>query len=487
MLRGLVLKPLLEALTSTGGGRLEIIRDAVERGLFRDLRLVKPALGAIDDVYGEIGELVADKVLPLYGKAILPELIATFDVKGKLGHARRLRLMHAIDEATAREHVKRSLDEGSKEVKVAALECLGGSPEDLAYLIEQASAKAQEVRQAAYRALAGIQDDQAVAVLQKALTGKDLELAADSLRRSKNAKLLSYVIAGARSELEELRKTKEKKAISIKINRLQSLVGCLYQRHDAESEAFTLELFAERDELAKLKGDAASGADLNLSVIGVLHAGTPKMQRTLAESHAVLPIEGLQQAFRAAQACLPMDTVFEMFSPYLTAKVDEKKKQRDPAWARREAMMHALGQDYYFWSHRRENSQPVDPRWLDVAVRLEHLSLVRQLVRPGHQAAEAFLTDSFAAILKKSKSLDDCQECVAGLVYAQAPGAVDAFIAALEKHAGKAAYTVYWFGRLIVDMPKSALPKLEAIVPTLKDQVADRLLDYMQELRDRKE
>ena len=41
-----VLKPLLEALTTTGSGRLEIIRDAVERGLFRDLRLVKPALAS---------------------------------------------------------------------------------------------------------------------------------------------------------------------------------------------------------------------------------------------------------------------------------------------------------------------------------------------------------------------------------------------------------------------------------------------------------
>ena len=39
-----VLKPLLEALSSTGSGRMELIRDAFERGTFKDLRLVKPAL-----------------------------------------------------------------------------------------------------------------------------------------------------------------------------------------------------------------------------------------------------------------------------------------------------------------------------------------------------------------------------------------------------------------------------------------------------------
>ena len=148
-----MLKPLLEALTTTGSGRLELIKDAHERGAFRDLRLVKPALDAIDDPYGEIGDFVAEKILPIYGKAILPELRAKLDLKGRGGHPRRLRLMHALDPAGTRELVKQALDDGSKEVKVVAIECLGAEPDDLSYLIEQAAAKAQEVRQAAYRAL----------------------------------------------------------------------------------------------------------------------------------------------------------------------------------------------------------------------------------------------------------------------------------------------------------------------------------------------
>src|SRR5207244_5472733 len=81
-----VLKPLQEALTTTGSGRLEIIRDAYERGTFHDLRLIAPALAALDDPYPEIGDLVANKVLPLYGQAIFPELQATFDPKGRAGH-----------------------------------------------------------------------------------------------------------------------------------------------------------------------------------------------------------------------------------------------------------------------------------------------------------------------------------------------------------------------------------------------------------------
>jgi hypothetical protein len=136
-----VLKPLLTALASTGSGRLEIIQDSFERGAFRDLRLVKPALAALDDPYPDIAELVADKVLPLYGTAILPELRAKFDLKGKAGHLRRLALMHRLDPEGTRATVKEALDGGSKEMKVVAIECLGSSPEDLSYLLEQTKSR----------------------------------------------------------------------------------------------------------------------------------------------------------------------------------------------------------------------------------------------------------------------------------------------------------------------------------------------------------
>src|SRR5437016_308784 len=103
-----LLKPLLEALTSTGSGRLELVKEAQARGAFRDLRLVKPALDALDDPYPEIADFLADNVLPSYGRAILPELRKAYDPKGTKGHPRRLRLMHAIDPVATRDLVKQA-------------------------------------------------------------------------------------------------------------------------------------------------------------------------------------------------------------------------------------------------------------------------------------------------------------------------------------------------------------------------------------------
>jgi HEAT repeats len=478
-----MLKPLLEALTTTGAGRLELIKDAFERGGFRDLRLVKPALDAIDDPYGEIGDFIAEKVLPIFGKAILPELRAKLDLKGRAGHPRRLRLLHQLDPAGSRELVKQALDDGSKEVKVVAIECLGGDPADLSYLIEQASAKAQEVRQAAYRALASIDEDDAVAVLQKAMTGKDLMLAADSLRKNRNSRLLDYVIAGAEAELAALPKTKDKKEVSQKIGRLQSLVYCLNGRDDKDSEAFVLKMFAKRDDLAKIKGSGTSGADLSPVVVNALWSGTPKMQTTLAEAHAVLDEDddSLEMSFSAARRILPPGRVFDMFSPYLTAKPGEKKKKRD----KREIICHALGGRYQYWSTRPDEFPPLDSRWLDVAVQTKELGLVRALARTGHTAANAFLEESFAEIIKKAKTLEECHDVVAAMIRSEHAEATDAFIAAFEKQK-KSDHYIYWFAQLIPELPRSAIPRLEALVPTLSDRVADIIVDYLQQLRDKK-
>jgi hypothetical protein len=71
------------------------------------------------------------------------------------------------------------------------------------------------------------------------------------------------------------------------------------------------------------------------------------------------------------------------------------------------------------------------------------------------------------------------------MVYGAHPEATDAFIAAFEKQK-KNDYYAYWFAHLIPDLPKSALPRLEALVPTLGDRAADSVLDYIQQLRDKK-
>ncbi|QEL20134.1 HEAT repeat domain-containing protein [Limnoglobus roseus] len=490
-----VLKPLLEALSSTGSGRLELVKDAHDRGLFRDLRLVKPALAALDDPYPEIAELIAEKVLPVYGKAILPELRAKYDLKGTKGHPRRLTLMHAIDPAGAKELVKAALDGGSKEVKVAAIACLGA--DDLSFLLEQAAAKAQDVRAAAYRALAGIDKPDAVAVLAKAVAGKDYEIAAAAIEHGTNPKLVAVLATEIRSAVDSVPKLKDKKQISTAVERIVHLFCCFPKGEHPAADALILDVFARRGELAKTKGATFSGSDIGETVVQVMADGSKAIRQALVAAHADLTADELEHAFTAGRGCLTSAKLFDTFSPYMTAKVDEKKKAKDPAWAKREAVIDGIECDPHHRNRDDEDDDdngpyhpktPYDPRWLDLAVGIKRLDLVQSLAQPGHAAAQAFAKAEFDAALKKAKTPIDVQQHVTTLIDLRHPNAVEAFFAGLGKRGKKTPYYhYYWFANSIPQLPKEAITRLEEFAATLPEHESNHWLEMIHKLRTKSE
>jgi hypothetical protein len=156
----------------------------------QDLRLVKPALGALDDPYPESASSSPRRCCPVRqgDLAGASRRGSTSRARGG-GHVKRLQLIHRLDPEGSRELVQQALNEGSKEMKVAAVECLGTSDDDLTYLMDQAKAKAKDVRAAALRALAaaGTRASGVVATLKKAIAGVDLEMI---LARVKTSPLL---------------------------------------------------------------------------------------------------------------------------------------------------------------------------------------------------------------------------------------------------------------------------------------------------------
>jgi HEAT repeat protein len=486
-----VLKPLLEALSSTGSGRLELVKEAQQRGHFRDLRLVKPALGALDDPYAEIADLMTEKVLPTYGKAILPELHAKYDPKGTKGHPRRLKLMHTLDPKGTRDLVKQALDEGSKEVKVVAISCLGDDPNDLPYLIEQAGAKAKEVRAAAFEALTAIHKPEAVAVFQKGITSKDYGLVANAIHNGKNPKLVEILVAEIRTGVDALLKLKDKKQVSSQAERLVRLINSFPSGGHPAADALLLDLFARREELAKIKGGTYSGADVVEAVIQQMADGSKASKQAIVKVHAEVPTDQLGYVFDAARDVLTPAQLYDTFAPYLTAKVDEKKKAKDPAWARREAIIESIEEmsDFYWW-YRDEDTEEedqklpeYDPRWLDLAVGLKRLELVDALAQPGHPGALAFAKAQFDAGMKKAKSPDDVRNELALLLRLRHPDMIDAFIAALSKRGKKRYFYHYWYTRLIPRLPKEAIPHLEKLVATFPENEMDYWLEAIHELR----
>jgi hypothetical protein len=373
-----VAKPLQEALSTTGSGRLEIIRDGYEQGAFHDLRLIAPALAALDDSSAEIADLVADKILPLYGPAIVPELQANFNPRGRGGQVRRLLLMHRLDPQTARPYVQRALEEGSPEVRVAAIGCLGDSPNDLPFLLEQAKSKAKDVRAAALKALGRCGADDAARVLCDAIHRADLALAVEPLQQSRHPAVMGSLLDEAEKQSGALIAGKEwdYQKLGQQNKRMSLLLECLKGREDTRTEKLLLTMFAHARQLAAIRG-TPSGNDVVERLVSVMAAGPPRVQSALIDAHETLPAESLGQAFVAARRSRKPAEVFALFSPYLTAGVDEKKKNRDPAWAKPEAIIEQL--------MRGRRWEDLDPRWVDLAMRLGRYDVVKALCRTGAQ------------------------------------------------------------------------------------------------------
>jgi hypothetical protein len=489
-----VLKPLLEALTTTGSGRLEIIKDAFERGAFKDLRLIKAALSALDDSYSEISDFVSDRILPLYGKAILPDLRAKFDLKGRSGHVRRLRLMHQLDPEGTRETVKQALEDGSKEVKVVAIECLGESPEDLVFLLDQVKAKAKDVRQAALMGLARSDHGDAVAALRTAFTSGDIEMAVAPIRSSRNPEVLKFVLDVAAKQRDALLTGKEadKKELVKQVSRFLVQLDCLRDRDDKQVEKFLLDCFSKRPQLLSIKGDLG-GQDIQLRLVEVLASGSKSSKLVVAEAHSSLSEAELPHAFEAACEVWPPKKVFDEFSPYLKASSGKKTRRADPSIAKMAALTEVLSG---MWRWRRvvrknddeEFKSKLDPKWLDLAVELKNGELVQSLAREGHSGANEFLLEDFQELLRKAKDNYEYHDVLETMVYVRHPDATDSLVMAIEK-CSKATHLwgLYRLGQLIADLPKESLPKIEALLPKLPEKAIDQVIDYVTQLKNRVE
>jgi hypothetical protein len=188
---------------------------------------------------------------------------------------------------------------------------------------------------------------------------------------------------------------------------------------------------------------------------------------------------------------------FNEFSPLLKGIAEKRTKKNAAESERADALLEVLTceheQLYYrHWlgmlvrDRELRDQKPLrelDPRWLDAAVEAQSLALVCKLARPDHAAAGQFLSEK----LTKTKEPHEPHQILQTMVRIGHPGAADAVIAAIIKEAKDTTHTYYgyWYGRLIADLPRSALPKIEALLPTLPDKMVDRLMDSVLALKNK--
>jgi hypothetical protein len=481
-----VLKPLIQALTSTGSGRFEIVRSAVERGAFSDLRLIEPSIRALDDVYPELADLVMETILPAYGPGIMPLLKAKLDLKGKKCDARRLQVLHQLEPDGTVELCKTALEEGSPDVKAAAIACLGKHEDCLPLVLDQTNAKNKVLRAAALEALAEHDRPEVTKIFTELIKGKALDILAGPFRNLRNRQVLKSLLDEGHRVFEAVLKGEEDVRA-----RFQEILTCLNERKESEVEEFLLACMKESDKLLKLKSKktAIGGDDIVDRLAALLYdIGSPRALEAILAKQNVLPAAAFTQVIYSALRTWPPAKVYEEFSSLLTEK-------KGAAKAKNEMLQHVIRvarggfvayEEYYAFDETDPESKwfdkvSWDPRWADAAIKADLPVIVCCFAEPDHKGAITYLVNQ-----SQEKKSDEAGLIIKALARCKYPKVTEAFLNAVSARTKKAKFFDYDLQFLLRSarfLPPADLPQLDAYAATLDEKFVDKFLEAIHPLR----
>jgi hypothetical protein len=387
-------------------------------------------------------------------------------------------------------------------MKVAAISCLKDSKGHLSYMLEQTRAKAKEVRQAAFDALARFTDKDVIDSFIKAISGGDVDLVAGPVSENRSPTLLKFLLKEVQEQLDALLTLKDKAKLKKALTRFYQLLGGFVSRDDKKSGEFLVHCFNEREAIGRLKGTAVDGEAINVRVATLMVLSNSRTaQKALVDAHETLPPNCLGWAMIAAMRTRTPKQVYHLFSPYYSAVVPKKRGHnivKEKQEVVRETLCEVAGGQMYRLNYGDSDLDDtefaavagdvkIDPAWLDAAVAVADLPTVCCLARPKHKGTNRFLAKILDERLGKRGFVRyETGEALKTMIRIEHPQRVDYFLKALEKEGKPKSghqYSAWWLLQLIPELPKSAAPKIEALLPKLSDKNVDEVIPYLEELK----
>lgn len=391
------LHPLLTALTTTGGGRMEVIQSALENHpeRFTDFRVLPVLIADLGDSYGELAELNV-KILKQAGSAVLPLLKQGFDPAGKRDMGRRVEVISAIEGARATPWLREILPEAKKDVRMAVLLALGNDPDNIPLLLELAKTERSGANRDAVLMALSKQDGDAV----QAFWAEELVKNPGSvlfLQNTETAWSGELVASGLRTRLERMLTQGDRIAAEENENfsrwcqavgrKTSSAMLDFWRWADGHMEPF--------DELTNEKGNPVFvGVRLTNTLGESLRLTGPGPLRdfclTLFDRHSAIT-RYLSLSFHASLLCRPAAEVYAKFAPYVLTKQPLLNAERKKSLSA--VLLRALGEVYWdreqgchILTGGQPTAEPLDRRWFDLLMQAPDMDVtLRRLTPPDDQ------------------------------------------------------------------------------------------------------
>ena len=170
------LSPLIYAFTQGGGGRLNVIEDAIDNNseIFDDFRLKSYMINGLSDKYSEIVDRIT-RELRKQRKEIIPLLKDGFDPQGKREMLARLDIISHIGKENENDFYKYCIENGSKEIKEFAIGALKYSQDNIDYILDLTKTEKGKLKNKAFEVLSYMNDSRAEKEWDKFFKKKPLE------------------------------------------------------------------------------------------------------------------------------------------------------------------------------------------------------------------------------------------------------------------------------------------------------------------------
>lgn len=423
------LSPVIEALTTKGSGRLEIITNAFENGVFKDIRLIMPAINALDDAYVEIADFVQTSILPSYGESILPFLEKNLDLEGGKINARKLELLHKLGGTKYTELYMKALDNGSADVKISAIKAIKDSEDSEKILLDLCKDRKKDVRQEAYFALAEKGTSAASLKLMEAFKGKDFEIAVNPVRQDKSSYMSELIVEEGQNILKHINPENPSKDL---LKKLAAIMHCTTHRKDTNVFQFLKETLTSNEYLSKITIDNEIKyitRVYNISVFShyvaytIMLLGTQEAYDFLDSIKDMQKNELISYSFESAIKGKSPEYVFDNYSPYVgkgknsivgqqTIAIMDKLVTFEERFAKAASRSASGYYDYDYdtdeYISSASNRKIIwDKRWLDLLMDLKQDEIVFRLAHKGNERCIQYMLARLSKdqTLVKSKTI----------------------------------------------------------------------------------